>query len=55
MNIHEYQAKKILKEYGAPISKGIVIFKEKEIDKKLAELKGSDSGRLIKFVQENVK
>ncbi len=39
MNIHEYQAKKILKEYGAPISKGIVIFKEKEIDKKLAELK----------------
>ena len=39
MNIHEYQAKKILKEYGAPISKGIVIFEEKEIDKKLAELK----------------
>ena len=25
MNIHEHQAKEILKEYGAPVSKGIVI------------------------------
>ena len=39
MNIHEYQAKKILKEYGAPVSKGTVILEEKEIDKKLADLK----------------
>ena len=26
MNIHEYQAKKILKEYGAPVSKGVPIY-----------------------------
>ena len=25
MNIHEHQAKEILKEYGAPISNGVVI------------------------------
>ena len=25
MNIHEHQAKEILKEYGAPISNGIVV------------------------------
>ena len=35
MNIHEHQAKEILKEFGAPVSKGIVIFSEKEIGKKL--------------------
>ena len=26
MNIHEHQAKEILKEFGAPVSNGIVIF-----------------------------
>ena len=26
MNIHEHQAKEILKAYGAPVSNGIVIF-----------------------------
>ena len=26
MNIHEHQAKEILKEFGAPVSEGIVIF-----------------------------
>ena len=31
MNIHEYQAKEILKEYGAPISNGVVIFSKEEI------------------------
>ena len=25
MNIHEHQAKKILKEFGAPVSNGVVI------------------------------
>ena len=38
MNIHEHQAKEILKEFGAPVSKGIVIFSEKEIGKKIKEL-----------------
>ena len=30
MNIHEYQAKEILKEFGAPVSKGEVIFSIEE-------------------------
>jgi succinyl-CoA synthetase beta subunit len=38
MNIHEHQAKKILKDYGAPISKGTVIFKFEEIDEKINKL-----------------
>ena len=38
MNIHEHQAKEILKNFGAPVSKGIVIFSLDEIDKKIKEL-----------------
>ncbi len=32
MNIHEYQAKQILRKYGVPTSHGVVALKEKEID-----------------------
>lgn len=32
MNIHEYQAKQILRQYSIPTSHGVVAFKEKEID-----------------------
>ena len=39
MNIHEHQAKEILKEFGAPISNGIVIFSLDEIKKKITQLK----------------
>jgi len=39
MNIHEYQAKKILEEYGAPVSKGIVVFSLNELDEKTKKLK----------------
>ena len=39
MNIHEHQAKEILKEFGAPVSNGIVILSVDEIDKKIPELK----------------
>ena len=39
MNIHEHQAKEILKEFGAPISKGIVIFNLEELDEKISKLK----------------
>ena len=41
MNIHEHQAKKILKDYGAPVSKGVVIFNLNEIEKKIKELNSS--------------
>ena len=39
MNIHEHQAKDILKTYGAPVSSGVVIFSEKEISEKIKLLK----------------
>ena len=38
MNIHEHQAKKILKDYGVPVSKGVVIFHPSEIKEKIKEL-----------------
>ena len=31
MNIHEHQAKEILKKFGVPIPNGFVIFDTKEI------------------------
>ncbi len=39
MNIHEHQAKDILKEFEAPVSKGIVIFSANEINEKISKLK----------------
>ena len=39
MNIHEHQAKKILQEYGAPISNGVVILRPEDIESKIKELK----------------
>ncbi len=42
MNIHEYQAKKILKEYGAPVSNGVVIHSLANIKKEIAKLKSKE-------------
>ena len=39
MNIHEHQAKELLKAYGAPVSRGVVIFALNEIDEKIKQLK----------------
>ena len=39
MNIHEHQAKEILKEFGAPVSNGIVILSLNELNKKILKLK----------------
>ena len=41
MNIHEHQAKEILKEYGAPVSNGIVILSIDEIKNVIKKLKSS--------------
>ena len=38
MNIHEHQAKDLLREFGAPVSRGIVIYSPEEIDKKIFKL-----------------
>ena len=40
MNIHEHQAKDILREFGAPVSDGIIILSHEEIQKKISKLKG---------------
>ena len=42
MNIHEYQAKEILKEFGAPVSKGVIIFSLDEIDEKIKNLNSTE-------------
>jgi succinyl-CoA synthetase beta subunit len=42
MNIHEYQAKQILKKYGAPVSDGVVIFNLSEINTKVKQLNSKE-------------
>ena len=42
MNIHEHQAKKILKDFGAPVSNGVVVFSIQEIPEKIKKLKSSE-------------
>ena len=39
MNIHEHQAKEILREFGAPVSYGIVILSLNELKEKISKLK----------------
>ncbi len=41
MNIHEYQAKAVLKEFGAPVAPGIAIFSPDAAEKAARELGGS--------------
>tara|TARA_B100000674_G_scaffold141710_1_gene111451 strand:+ start:222 stop:1385 length:1164 start_codon:yes stop_codon:yes gene_type:complete len=40
MNIHEHQAKAILKEFGAPVSKGVAILSLEKLNEKISELRG---------------
>ncbi len=40
MNIHEYQAKALLKTYGAPVSRGVAVLAVDEAEKAAAELGG---------------
>ena len=42
MNIHEHQAKEILKEYGVPVSNGVVIYSLDEIKQKIKKLKSKE-------------
>ena len=42
MNIHEYQAKSILKDYGAPVSSGVVIYSINEIKEKIRKLNSKE-------------
>lgn len=40
MNIHEYQAKAVLKEFGLPVSRGVAVFKPEEAEAAARELGG---------------
>jgi succinyl-CoA synthetase beta subunit len=40
MNIHEYQAKAVLKEFGVPLAKGIAIFSPGEAEAAAKKLGG---------------
>ncbi len=40
MNIHEHQAKALLKTYGAPVAEGVAIFKPEDAEKAAKELPG---------------
>jgi succinyl-CoA synthetase beta subunit len=40
MNIHEYQAKAVLKEFGVPVARGVAIFSADEAEKAAKELGG---------------
>tara|TARA_Y100000768_G_scaffold367339_1_gene330328 strand:- start:2361 stop:3524 length:1164 start_codon:yes stop_codon:yes gene_type:complete len=42
MNIHEHQAKEILKEYGAPVSGGVVIFSVDKIKQEVKKLSSKE-------------
>ena len=42
MNIHEHQAKAILKEFGAPVSNGVVILSIDEINKEITKLNSKE-------------
>ena len=44
MNIHEYQAKDLLREFGAPVPQGVVIYNSNEI---LEKIKILDTKNLI--------
>ena len=46
MNIHEHQAKEILKEFGAPVSNGVVILTIDEIDKEIKKLNSKEYRKL---------
>ena len=47
MNIHEYQAKEILKKFGATVPNGIPIFSLDEIEQKAKLLK---SNRIVVII-----
>ena len=42
MNIHEHQAKEILKEFGAPVSNGVTILSLDKIDQEIGRLKSKE-------------
>ena len=52
MNIHEHQAKEILREFGAPVTNGIVVYSVNEIKEKISKLNSKEFVLKAKFMQE---
>ena len=50
MNIHEHQAKEILKSFGAPVAKGVAIFSIDEAETAIASLPGQSGWLKAKFM-----
>ena len=42
MNIHEHQAKQLLKKFNVPVPNGFVIFNTKEIDEHIKKLNSNN-------------
>jgi len=42
MNIHEYQAKDLLKEFGAPVPRGVIVYNVNEITQKIKTLNSNN-------------
>ena len=42
MNIHEYQAKEILKKYGVQVPNGVIILNPAELDTKIKKLNSTN-------------
>ncbi|HQS11136.1 MAG TPA: succinate--CoA ligase subunit beta, partial [Xanthobacteraceae bacterium] len=54
MNIHEYQAKAILRDYGAPVSRGIPAFTPEEAETAARELGAKEVGGLVVVVKSQI-
>ena len=42
MNIHEYQAKTILKNFGIPVPEGIVLLDNSDVENQISKLKSEN-------------
>ena len=42
MNLHEYQSKQLLEDFGLPTAKSVVAFSVKEVSELLSELSGKE-------------
>ena len=51
MNIHEHQAKEILKKFGVKVPNGVPIFSLNEIEKKAKLLKSNKSFWLRNYIK----
>ncbi|MFG1427022.1 ADP-forming succinate--CoA ligase subunit beta, partial [Roseixanthobacter glucoisosaccharinicivorans] len=54
MNIHEYQAKAILRDYGAPVSRGIPAFTPEEAETAARDLGAKDIGGAVVVVKSQI-